>query len=46
MKRLKVSGEEGEFLEALEELKNKMLLMGHLDYEKFCEDFFGKMILE
>ena len=39
-------GEEGKFLEALEELKNKMLLMGYLDYQKFCEDFFGKMILE
>lgn len=30
----------------LEKLKNKMLLMGHLDYQKFCEEFFGKMILE
>lgn len=25
-----------EFLEALEELKNKMILLGHSDYETFC----------
>lgn len=34
------------FLRSLEELKRKMLLMGHLDYEKFCTEFHEKMIEE
>lgn len=28
--------DEPEFLEALSELENKMLLMGHRDYQEFC----------
>ncbi len=31
------------FLEAMEELKNKMLLLGHTDYLSFCEKM-SKMI--
>lgn len=28
------------FKKSLEELKQKMVLMGHLDYECFCKDFY------
>ena len=28
------------FKKSLEELKQKMVLMGHLDYESFCKDFY------
>ena len=31
------------FLDALEELPNKMLLCGHPDYPAFCEQFYEKM---
>jgi len=34
-----------EFLEALKELKNKMLLLGYTDYQDFCEEL-SKNILE
>ena len=30
--------DEEEFLKAMEELKNRMLLTGHKDYEEFCKD--------
>lgn len=33
------------FLQALEELKSKMLLLGYLDYQKFCEEL-SRNILE
>ena len=33
------------FLEALEELKSKMLLLGYEDYQNFCEEF-NENILE
>ena len=29
------------FARAMEELKNKMLLIGNLDYEAFCGEFFA-----
>ena len=32
---------ETSFLEAMEELKNKMMLLGHLDYESYCEEVIG-----
>ena len=31
------------FEEALEELKNKMALLGHIDYEDYCNDLFNQM---
>ena len=34
---------EKEFIEALEELENKMLLMGHKDYLSFCADMKKKL---
>ena len=34
---------EKEFIRALEELKNKMLLMGHKDYLSFCADMKKKI---
>ena len=37
--------EKEEFLAALEELKNKMILLGHVDYQEFCEKL-SKNILE
>ena len=30
------------FLGALEELPQKMLICGHLDYEEYCDEFFRK----
>lgn len=29
----------GNFQKALDELKNKMILLGHPDYQTFCEEF-------
>ena len=34
---------EKEFIQALEELENKMLLMGHRDYPSFCADIKEKI---
>ncbi len=34
---------EKEFIRALEELENKMLLMGHKDYLSFCADMKEKI---
>lgn len=34
---------EKEFIRALEELENKMLLMGHRDYLSFCADMKKKI---
>lgn len=35
--------QEKEFIQALEELENKMLLMGHRDYPIFCSDIKKKI---
>lgn len=35
--------DEQRFLDALQELPNKMLLRGHTDYPAFCTQFFEKM---
>ena len=32
------------FIETLGELKNKMLIMGHSDYESFCEEQINKIL--
>lgn len=32
------------FIETLGELKNKMLIMGHSDYESFCEKQINKIL--
>lgn len=34
------------FLESLEELKKKMLILGHTDYEDFCKKFHDKYLVE
>ncbi len=34
--------DEKRFIAALEKLKNKMLLKGHTDYERFCVDFVDR----
>lgn len=31
------------FLAALEELPDKMLICGHLDYEEYCNDIIGRI---
>ncbi len=36
--------DEDKFLNALNELKNKMLLYGHNDYEEFCRSFGEKSL--
>ena len=33
--------DEGRFLQALDNLGNKMLLMGYTDYREFCSGFFS-----
>lgn len=32
------------FIKTLEELKNKMLIMGHSDYESFCEEHINRIL--
>lgn len=32
------------FAEALEELNNKMTLLGHPDYENFCKEFYDNLL--
>ena len=34
------------FLEALEELNKKMILLGHSDYHNFCKEFFGNLLVQ
>lgn len=33
-----------EFVQALKELENKMILFGYADYLKFCEELKGKIV--
>lgn len=35
-----------QFEEALEELKSKMALLGHLDYEEYCNNFMKELLEE
>lgn len=32
------------FIKAMEELKNSMLIAGHLDYEKYCKNLFSNKL--
>lgn len=35
--------DEGRFLDALQEMPNKMIICGHPDYPMFCMNFLGKL---
>ena len=36
--------DQDKFIKTLEELKNKMLIMGHSDYESFCEEHINRIL--